>query len=45
MGLGRVGEGVPRLAGVDSDVIRLKYDAIFHVVLPLRAGRETGIWS
>lgn len=36
----RVKQGAPELAGVVSDVKWQKYDAICHVVLPLRAGRE-----
>lgn len=36
----RVKQGVSELAGVVSDVKWQKYDAICHVVLPLRAGRE-----
>lgn len=36
----RVKQGAPELAGVVSDVKWQKYDAICHVVLPLRAGKE-----
>lgn len=37
---GRVEQGAPGLASMVFDVIWQKYDAICHVVLPLRAVRE-----
>lgn len=39
---GKVGQEAPGLAGVVLDVIWQKYNAICHVVLPLRARREVG---
>ena len=45
LGLRRLELGAPELAGAVSNVVRQKYDAICHVVLPPKAGRETRTWS
>lgn len=39
---GGVEQGAPGLAGMVSDVMWQKYDAICQVVLPLKAEREEG---